>query len=216
MLDPPSLGLYVVTSATLVPGRGHRDVALAAIEGGATAVQLRAPELNDDSLLPLAAQLASDCRRAGVLFVVNNRPEVAVPAGADGVHLGQGEDIEGARARLGPDLVLGVSVGTREQARTAERTGADYLAVTVWPTKTKPEAVALGAEGLARITATSRLPVVGIGGIDASNAARVLAHGAAGVAVLSAVAAADDPVEATRVLRAVVDRARSARDGVNG
>jgi thiamine-phosphate pyrophosphorylase len=216
MLDPRSLGLYVVTSGTLVAGRGHRDVALAAIEGGATAVQLRAPELDDVKLLSLAAELNEVCRSAGVLFVVNNRLEVAVDSGADGAHLGQGDDIEGARARLGSGPVLGVSVGTREQARIAERIGADYLAVTVWPTKTKPEAVALGVEGLARITAASSLPVVGIGGIDASNAARVLSHGAAGVAVLSAVAAADDPSEATRVLRAIVDNARSAGEAVDG
>jgi thiamine-phosphate pyrophosphorylase len=216
MLDPRSLAVYVVTSATLVPGRGHRDVTLAAVEGGATAIQLRAPELDDDSLLSLAAELVSLCRQAGVLFVVNNRLEVAVEAGADGVHLGQGDDTDGARARLGPGPALGVSVATREQARTAERIGADYLAVTVWPTETKPKAVALGPEGLARIAAASALPVVGIGGIDASNAARVLAHGAAGVAVVSAVAAADDPVEATRVLRAVVDGARSAREAADG
>jgi thiamine-phosphate pyrophosphorylase len=216
MLDRRSLGLYVVTSGTLVPGRGHRDVALAAIEGGATAVQLRAPELDDDALLPLAEDLAAVCRLAGVLFVVNDRLEVAVEAGAAGVHLGQRDDLVGARGRLGAGRVLGVSAGTREQARTAERSGADYLGVTVWPTPTKPEAVALGPEGLMRIASASALPVVGIGGIDASNASSVLAHGAAGIAVISAVAAADDPQEATRVLRHIVDGAVSAREAGDG
>ncbi len=205
------LRVYVITSSGLAPGRGHVEVALAAIEGGASAVQLRAPELNDERLLPLAARLVDPCRDAGVLFVVNDRVDVAVRSGADGVHLGQGDDLEGARERLGPDRVLGISVRTPWQARAAERAGADYLGVTVWTTPTKPEAVAVGLEGLRAVVAATRLPVVGVGGITASNARRVLEAGAAGVAVVSAVGAAQDPVAATRQLVAAVTTSASER-----
>jgi thiamine-phosphate pyrophosphorylase len=211
--DPRALRVYVVTSGTLVPGRGHREIAAAAIEGGATAVQLRAPELDDPVLLPLARELASRCRRAGVLFVVNDRVDVAVAAGADGAHVGQDDDPAAARAVLGPDRVLGISVRDANEAREAALAGADYLGVTVWPTATKPEAVGEGVEGVAVVVATTPLPVVGIGGVDASNAGSVVLAGAAGVAVISAVAAAGDPVAAVRELRAVVDRSIGRNDG---
>lgn len=204
MFDPASLGVYVVTSAAFGSGRDHRLVARAAIEGGATMVQLRAPELGDDALLPLAAELASACRDANVLFIVNDRLDVALESGAAGVHLGQDDDPESARRRLGADRVLGVSVGDVDEAAAAERAGADYLGVTVWSTATKPEAVARGLDGLGEVVRSTALPVVGIGGISASNATLVLGAGAAGIAVISAVAAALDPVEAVRELVAIV------------
>jgi len=206
-LDPKALRVYVVTSGTLAPGRGHREITAAAIEGGATAIQLRAPELDDAELLPLARDLATACRAAGVLFIVNDRVDVAVAAGADGAHVGQGDGPDEARAALGPGRVLGISVRDAAQARAAEAAGADYLGITVWSTTTKPEAVAEGLDGVAAVAAATSLPVVGIGGIDAANAGRVLGAGAAGVAVISAVAVATDPVAATRELRDVVDGA---------
>jgi thiamine-phosphate pyrophosphorylase len=201
--DPRALRVYVLTSASFA-GRSHQDVAAAAIAGGATAVQLRAPELRDDELLEVAIDLAKRCRDAGVLFVVNDRPDVAVASGAGGAHVGQRDDLGGARAALGPDGVLGISVGSVEQTRVAVDRGADYVAVTVWGTPTKPEASPGGLELVREIAAVSPVPVVGIGGIDAANAASVLAAGAAGVAVISAVAAALDPVEATRAIARAV------------
>lgn len=213
-LDPKALRVYVVTSGTLVPGRGHREIAAAAIEGGATAIQLRAPDLDDPELLPLARDLATACRAAGVLLIVNDRVDVAVSAGADGAHVGQGDAPAEARAALGPDRVLGISVRDAGQARAGEAAGADYLGVTVWSTATKPEAAAEGLDGVAAVTAATSLPVVGIGGVDAENAGRVIRAGAAGVAVISAVAAAPDPVRATRELRDVVDGAIEGREGI--
>lgn len=201
---PLRLGVYVITSSGLAPGRGHREVALAAIEGGADAVQLRAPELSDDELLPLAAELAAECQAAGVLFLVNDRVGVATRSGADGAHVGQDDDVADARSRLGPAGILGISVATPEQARAARAAGADYLGVTVWATATKPGAAPRGLEGLRAVVEASTLPVVGIGGIDAGNAERVLAAGAIGVAVVSAVGAVDDPVAATEELVEVV------------
>jgi thiamine-phosphate pyrophosphorylase len=204
-LQPRALDVYVVTTGTLVSGRAHGEIATAAIEGGATAVQLRAPELDDDRLLPLAEALARMCGDAGVLFLVNDRVQVAIRCGAAGAHIGQDDDASIVRERLGPERILGVSVASVPQARTAESAGADYLGVTVWATDTKPDAIPMGPEGLRAVARATALPVVGIGGVDARNAREVLAAGAAGVATISAVAAADDPVLAVRELREVVD-----------
>jgi len=201
---PHALGVYVITSGGSVSGRGHREVALAAIAGGADAVQLRAPELSDRELLPLASELARACREAGVLFVVNDRIDVARLSGAGGAHVGQGDDPQAVRQRLGPGPVLGISVGSVAEARAAQAAGADYLGVTVFASPTKPQAVPLGLDGLRTVVEATSVPVVGIGGIDASNAAQVLAAGASGVAVVSAVGAAPDPVAATRELVEVV------------
>ena len=209
-LDARSLGLIVVTTGTLAPARGHRELARAALEGGATAVQLRAPELPDDELLALAVEVSAWCREADVLFVVNDRVEVARAASA-GVHLGQDDHLEGARQRLGRDPILGISVRNAGEVRAAALAGADYVGATVWSTASKPEAEPIGPDGIADLVHASGLPVVGIGGIDAGNAAEVLRAGAAGVAVISAVAAATDPVAATRGLRAVVDEYRKGR-----
>jgi thiamine-phosphate pyrophosphorylase len=206
-LDPRSLRVYVVTASGLAPGRDHRDVALAAVEGGATAVQLRAPELIDEELLPLATELVARCRDAGVLLVVNDRVEVAARAKA-GAHVGQADEPRAARARLGPDAVLGISVSSVEEALEAVSAGADYLGVTVWATPTKPDATALGIHGLRAVVEATDLPVVAIGGIDAVNARQVLEAGASGVAVVSAVGGAADPVAATRELVAAAGGAR--------
>ena len=204
-LDPRALDVYVVTTGTLVSGRAHGEIATAAIEGGAAAVQLRAPELDEQRLLPLAAAIGRMCGEAGVLFLIDDRVEVAVTCEAAGAHVGQRDDPGKARTRLGPERILGVSVGSIEEAREASEMGADYLGVTVWPTSTKPEAEPIGLDGVRRIVDAIELPVVGIGGIDATNAREVLDAGAAGVAVISAVAAADDPVEAVRELRLAVE-----------
>jgi thiamine-phosphate pyrophosphorylase len=204
-LEPRALDLYVVTTGTLVSGRAHGEIATAAVEGGATAVQLRAPELSDDRLLPLAAILARTCGDAGVLFLVNDRIEVAIRCDAAGAHVGQDHDLSAARGRLGSERILGVSVGSEEEARAATTAGADYLGVTVWETATKPEALGIGLEGLRAVTRATALPVVGIGGIDASNARDVFAAGAAGIAVVGAIATADDPTRSVRELRSVVD-----------
>jgi thiamine-phosphate pyrophosphorylase len=201
-LDPRRLGVYVVTSDT---GPGHRELASAALKGGATAVQLRAPELAEGDLEALAASLVELCGDVGVPLLVNDRVDIAVASGAAGAHVGQDDDPGTARGRLGPERILGVSVMSAEEAWVAEMAGADYLGVTVWGTATKPEAVAIGLEGLRDVARATALPVVGIGGIDEGNAREVLAAGAAGIAVIGAVASAQDPVEAVRALRTVVD-----------
>jgi thiamine-phosphate pyrophosphorylase len=201
-LDPRRLGVYVVTSDI---GPGHQQIATSAIKGGATAVQLRAPELVDDELGSLARSLVEMCSDAGVPLLVNDRVDVAVDSGAAGAHVGQDDDPGSARGRLGAERILGVSVMSAEEAWVAEMAGADYLGVTIWATATKPDAVAIGLEGLRDIAGATALPVVGIGGIDERNAREVLAAGAAGIAVIGAVASAEDPLKAVRALRTVVD-----------
>jgi thiamine-phosphate pyrophosphorylase len=207
-LDARSLSVYVVTSSGFVSGRGHLEVGRAAIEGGATALQLRAPTLTDQELLAVAEELEGRCRAAEVLFVINDRVDIAARAGSAGAHVGQGDGPERARTILGDGRVLGVSVSTPEEARAAERADADYLGVTVWSTSTKPEAVGIGLEGLRTVAEATGLPVVGVGGIGPGNARDVLEAGAAGVAVVSTVGAAPDPVAATAALAAAIREAR--------
>jgi thiamine-phosphate diphosphorylase len=203
------LAVYVVTTAR--PGPGHAALARLAVAGRAGTIQLRAPELDDDALLPVAAEIVASCRAAGALCVVNNRLEVAVEAGADGVHLGQDDDYAGARARLGPGRLLGVSLTAVDQVAATEAAGADYLGVTVFGSATKVEAHPLGLDAVRAVARAAQVPVVGIGGISAANAGEVIRAGAAGVAVVSAVAWAADPRAATREIAAAVRRAGDER-----
>jgi len=157
-------------------------------------------------LLTLATELAGEPRNYGVLFVVNDRIGVALESAAGGAHVGQSDDPLTARERLGETAILGISVDSPAQAREAEDAGADYLAVTVWATRTKPGAQPHGLDGLRAVASATTLPVVGIGGIDATSAPAVIAAGAAGLAVVSVVGAAADPVAATRELVEAVRR----------
>ena len=207
-VDPRRLRVYVVTSSGLVPGRSHLDVGLAAIDGGATAIQLRAPELDDDALREVTAELAERCRDAGVLLIVNDRVDVAA-AFRVGAHVGQADRPDRARSLLGHGAVLGISVASVAEALVAAKAGADYLGITVWATPTKPEADPRGLQGLRAVVEAIDLPVVAIGGVDATNAREVLGAGASGIAVVSAVGAAEDPILATRRL---VDAVRHAED----
>jgi thiamine-phosphate pyrophosphorylase len=202
-VDPDAVGVVVLTSNGPVPGRTHLDVATAAIDGGANVVQVRAPELGDAELEGLARDVVEACAGSPTLPIVNDRIDVAIASGAAGVHVGQGDGPELVRARIG-DRLLGVSVSTPEEARLATAFGADYLGVTVWATATKPEAEPVGLDGLAAVVRATALPVVGIGGVSASNATEVLDAGASGVAVVSAVGAADDAKEATQALVEIV------------
>ncbi|MGH2580887.1 MAG: thiamine phosphate synthase, partial [Actinomycetota bacterium] len=145
-IDPERLRVHVITSDGLVPGRGHIEVADAAIEGGADVVQLRAPKLSDHDLRSVAGEIERRCRKGQVLFVVNDRIDIAVAVGAGGAHVGQRDHPGTARERLGPRGVLGISVATPEQAEAAEGAGADYLGVTVFATPTKAEAVPIGLD----------------------------------------------------------------------
>ncbi len=202
--------LHVLTDETLVPGRTHLDVARAAFAGGADVVQLRDKRRTAAELVPVAAELVACARAAGRILVVNDLLEVALAAGAGGLHLGP-DDMPPAeaRARWPRPFLLGGSARTVEAARRLVRDGCDYLGVgPVYGTSTKPglpEPIGTGRVG--EIAASVDVPVVGIGGIDAANAAAVIRAGAAGVAVVAAVAAAPDPLAAVRALRTALDAA---------
>jgi len=208
------LGLYVITTAQTAGGEGHLDVVRAALAGGADAVQLRDKEAGGGELYRVALEALKLMRKGGgsPLFLVNDRVDVALAAGADGVHLGQ-EDLPASAARriLGEGAVLGVSAGSVEEARAAEEEGADYLGVgPIFPTPSKPDAgEPLGLEGLRAIRRVVNIPLVAIGGINEENLEEVFEAGADGVAVISAVASAPDLEEAVRRLRRAVDSFRS-------
>lgn len=210
------LRLYVLTDEGLSRGRPTDQVVAEAIAGGATAIQLRGKDWGGRRLVEVGHRLRALTREAGVLFFVNDRLDVALAVGADGVHLGQ-DDLPLAEARriAGPDFLIGISVEDEAQALAAEAGGADYLgAGTVYPTGSKADAgEPIGLDGLARIARRVRIPVVAIGGIHAGNAPDVMRAGAAGVAVISAVVAAPDVRAAARALRGAVDSARPTAPG---
>jgi thiamine-phosphate pyrophosphorylase len=174
-----------------------------ALADGATVVQLRLKAAGTAEVVTVGEPILAACRRAGAVFVVNDDVEAALRLGADGVHLGR-DDAGGERA-LDAGLLLGLSAGSVEEARAAEAAGASYVgAGPVWATPSKPDAgEPLGLEGLAAVCAAVAAPVVAIGGVDASNAADCIRAGAAGVAVIRAVAE-------LRALRAAVDGALAA------
>ncbi len=204
------LGLYIITHEDAGIGYGHLDVARAALDGGADALQLRGKEICGRDLHRLALRIRemADEGGGGCLFFVNDRVDIAVAAGADGLHLGQ-EDMPAVSARslAGEDMIVGMSATTVKEAERAREDGADYLGVgPVFATPTKPDAVApIGIEGLRSIREAVDLPIVAIGGVDEKNARQVFAAGADGIAVISAVTAAKDMREAVRRLRSVVD-----------
>ena len=210
------LGLYIVTGAYPELGRSHIDVARAALEGGADVIQLRTKDLGGRDMLELSLEIREMVDRSGreCLFVVNDRVDVALAAGADGVHLGQ-EDLPAAEARalIGGDMILGISAVTPEMAVKAQSEGADYLGVgPVYPTPTKPDAgIVIGIEGIRRAKQAVDVPVVAIGGIDQNNAGQVMEAGVDGIAVISAVATAENMLDAVLHLRRSVDACLARR-----
>ena len=194
---------------------GHDLVALARLlaEGGATLVQLRDKTSDTRRMIEKARAIKAALAPFNVPFVVNDRVDVALAARADGVHVGPDDMAPAdARALLGPEAIIGVSIKNTAAAEAAPVGVFDYAGVGgVYATLSKQQDnPPIGPEGLARITAVLRrrapnIPVVGIAGIDAGNAAAVIAAGADGVAVISALSLAPDPRAAARALRAVVD-----------
>ena len=197
------LHLYLVTDDTLARGRPLTDLVARAVAGGVTCVQLRAKQASSRAMLAQARALLARLRPLSVPLIVNDRLDIALAADADGVHVGQDDlSCREVRRLSRPGFCVGVSVSTVDEARAAEAGGADYLGVSpVFDTPTKADTpAATGLEGLRRIRAATRLPLVAIGGINPDNAAAVRAAGADGLAVVSAILAADDPAAAARRL----------------
>jgi thiamine-phosphate pyrophosphorylase len=175
-----------------------------ALRGGADLVQLRDKEASDAELTAAAERIGELCRAHGVPFVVNDRPDLALAVGADGVHLGQDDaPVEEVRARVGDSLAIGLSTHSPDQIAAAEASSADYYAVgPVWETPTKPGRPAVGLELVRHAAAVASKPWFAIGGIDASNVGQVVAAGARRVVVVRAIRDAGDPEAAARALRA--------------
>ena len=203
--------LYVVTDAGLSRGRSHEEVLQAAIEGGATVVQLRDKEATTRQLVEMGRRLRELAHRMEATFIVNDRLDVALAVDADGVHVGQ-DDMPAALTRklMGPGKIVGVSASTVEEALQAQADGATYVAASpVFSTPTKTDAPPpTDLDGLTAIAQAVRVPVIAIGGINSENAEAVIRAGAAGVAVVSAVVAAPDVAAAARQLRERIEAAR--------
>ena len=199
------LGVYLVTDERLSKGRATAEIVRAAIRGGVDAVQLRGKDLPIREQLAIGRALRTITREAGVLFIVNDRLDLALALDADGVHVGQDDlPADVVRRLVGPEWIVGVSAATIAEARAARDDGADYIGVgPIWGTATKLDAgVAVGPGLIATLKAAVELPMVGIGGIGAGNAAQVIAAGGDGVAVVSAIMSADDSEAAARDLKA--------------
>lgn len=201
------LDLYLVADSTLCGPRGLVATVAAAVAGGVTLVQLREPGATTRELCRLGTALQEILVDSGVPLIVNDRVDVALAIGAAGVHLGQSDlDARTARRLVGADLVIGLSVSTAEEVAEAGRLPAgtvDHLGIgPVFATATKPEAAApLGLRRTAELRAATTLPCVAIGGIGPANLEAVRATGVDGVAVVSAICAADDPAGAAAQLR---------------
>ncbi len=198
--------LYWVCDLEVIAARPLASLAQAACEGGVTMVQLRAKRASYSEIFAAAHVLNAILRPRGIPLIVNDHLDVALAIGAAGVHLGQGDaSLAEARSQLGPRAILGLSVESLEQAAAAEH--ADYLGVSaIFATPTKSDVARLwGLQGLRELRACTSLPLVAIGGLSVENARAVIEAGADGIAVVSAIGAAPDPLRATRELRRTLD-----------
>lgn len=198
-----SMLLYAVTDrAWLKEHESLTDVVKEVLENGATFLQIREKDLSEDAFEIESENLKTLCKQYQVPFVVNDSVEIALQCDADGVHVGQ-SDIKGRdiRAMIGDEKILGISAGTVEEAIAAEKAGADYIGVgAVFGTSTKKNARSMTLEKLKEICNTVTIPVVAIGGISGKNIEQLSGSGIDGVAVVSAIFAAENPGEATAQL----------------
>ena len=197
--------LYAVTDRAWTGRQSLLEQVECALKGGATCVQLREKELDESAFLEEAIQMKQLCARYSVPFIVNDNVEIAIQCGADGVHVGQ-TDMEAGHVRqmVGDKMMIGVSARTVEEALAAQAAGADYLGVgAMFSTSTKLDAHVLGYQTLKDICTAVRIPVTAIGGINEENMMRLSGSGVDGVALVSAIFAAEDIEAACRRLKAM-------------
>lgn len=200
--------VYAVTDRAWTGERTLTEQLREALEAGVTLVQLREKDLDDEAFLEEAKQIKELTDAYGVPLIINDRVDIALACGAAGVHVGQ-EDLDAGTVRemLGPDRILGVTAKTVEQAKRAEKAGADYLGSgAVFGSSTKKDALPMTMERLRQITSAVSIPVAAIGGIHAGNIDQLAGTGIAGAAVVSGIFGARDIGAAVRSLRASVDR----------
>ena len=194
-------GIYVIIDIQALNGRSHLDVALQAISGGASVIQLRDKTLDHGKLLPIARDLKGLCSNKNVLYIINDYIDIALAVQADGIHLGQTDlPVTIARKMVPIDMIIGCSTDTVTQAKRAVANGADYVAVgAIFPTPSKDTEI-IGLKALSKIKQAVRVPVVAIGGINKTNIAEVKLAGADAAAVISAVMGAASPEKVVREL----------------
>lgn len=201
--EDKDLLLYAVTDRSWLNGRTLYEQVKEAVLGGVTFLQLREKNLSDQEFLEEAKEIKKLCTRYQVPLIINDRVEIACLADADGVHLGQSDmDVRKARAKLGPDKIIGVSAKTVEQALLAQEQGADYLGVgAVFQTGTKSDATAISHEQLRDVCKAVSIPVVAIGGITKDNLTELSGSGVSGIAVVSAIFAQPNIMQAASQLK---------------
>ena len=212
MQKPINLDLYLVTDRDLSLGRSLGWVVEKAARGGVTIVQLREKDMETRDFIEEAQRIQKILKPYNIPLLINDRVDVALAIGADGVHLGQKDmPYQMARKVLGDKAIIGLSVESIEQAKEANQFDADYIAISpVFTTPTKEELTQeLGIKGVKEITRLSRHPAVGIGSIKAYNAQDIIEAGADGIAVVSGICSADDPEEAASELRKKVQQGKS-------
>ena len=207
-----NLRLYAVTDRAWTGRRTLLEQVEAALQGGATCVQLREKQLDRDAFLAEACRMAELCHRYGVPFLVNDDLDIALASGADGVHVGQDDlPVTEVRRRVGSRLIVGVSAHNVQEALAAQAGGADYLgAGAVFGTATKKNVTPLTRQTLSEICRAVRIPVVAIGGVNAGNLLQLAGTGVAGAAVVSAIFGAPDITAACRQLRTLCETVAAA------
>jgi len=201
-------GVYLVTDRSLCLNRTLTDVILQAVQGGVAYVQLREKDISTRLFVEEAMAIKKILKPHSVPLIINDRVDVALACGAEGVHIGQ-EDMpyEIARKLIGPKAIIGLSVENWTDVEESQKLDVDYIGVSpVFPTPTKTDTKeAWGLAGLAKIKSFSRHPLVAIGGINEANAGEVISAGANCIAVVSAICSAPDPTAATRNLKNIID-----------
>lgn len=206
-LNPELLRLYLVTDRSLTLGRPLADVVAAAVQGGVTCVQLREKQSDTRDFMAQAMALKALLAPHGVPLVINDRIDIALACGAQGVHLGQSDmPVHMARRLLPPEVFIGWSVETFDDVEQSAQLPLDYLGVSpVFSTPTKTDTkTPWGLDGLRRVRAVTHLPLVAIGGVHAGNAQALMRAGADGLAVVSALCSADQPEQAARQLKRLI------------
>ena len=203
--------LYLVTDRGLARGRSTLDIIKAAVNGGVTCVQLREKDCSTLEFIEQALSIKDYLSTRGIPLIINDRLDVAQAVKADGIHLGQTDmPLDMARSIVEDSMIIGISAESLEDAVEAEKGGADYLGVSpIYATPTKTDTASpLGLKGLREIRAAVKIPLVGIGGLNRENAADVIRNGADGVAVVSALVAADAPEAAAAELNRLITGAK--------
>ncbi|MCL4501650.1 MAG: thiamine phosphate synthase [Deltaproteobacteria bacterium] len=197
--------LYVVITESFCAGRTALEVLARVLEAGVGIVQLREKDLFGCEMYELAGKFRRLTSAAGALLIIDDRVDIALAAGADGVHLGQNDLPVAAARRIASDLLIGASSHSLEEALAAQEAGASYVNIgPIFPTATKPQAVSLGVEAISHIAPHLKIPWSTMGGINQSNIAQVVPRGARHPAVMSAVTAAPDVRAAARALREAI------------